>query len=79
MNSVTLHRNIPLHPIQSEAISRWGYDQMSRTFVVEFHNGSVFAYANVTEKIAMSVINDEHPGKVFNQKVRDKFSFEKLS
>lgn len=76
--AVTVPTTVQMHPVDSTAISEWGYDQPSRQLVVKFHQGGEYAYVGVPAKVALDVITDEHPGSVFAKKVRGKYPVQKL-
>ncbi len=70
--------SITLHHVKSEAIQAWGYDQASRTMVVQFRRGGTFSYKGVPVSTALDVLADEHPGRVFARDVRDIYPHQRL-
>ena len=63
--------------IQSSTIKSAGYER--GVFVLEFHNGSVFAYKDFDIATFEAFAQAESKGKFFNQEIRGKYQGEKIT
>lgn len=65
---------------QSTQIAAFGYDQDDHTLVVQFQNGSFYAYDDVPESVVLSVFLAESQGTAFDKKVKKEgYTYRKLS
>ncbi|MCA1762425.1 MAG: KTSC domain-containing protein [Flavobacteriales bacterium] len=64
-------------PLASSNIASVGYDKERMILEVEFHNGTIYQYFDVPEKVYTGLINAPSHGAYFQYEVKDKFSSEK--
>ncbi len=65
-------------PVKSSDITSIGYDD--NILEIEFHNGnSVYQYFQVTEQEYNELMNAQSHGKYFNQYIKNKHQYEKIS
>ncbi len=67
----------PLLKSQSNAIESFDYDEKNQILRVKFHNGKIYKYHDVPEKIHLDWKNAPSVGQYFNVCVKDKFGFDK--
>ncbi len=63
--------------VASSNIASVGYDKKKMVMEVEFHNGGIYQYFDVPEKVYLGLINAPSHGAYFMHEVKDKFSYEK--
>lgn len=59
-----------MHPVDSSLIQALGYDPESKTMAVQFHDGKLYHYQGVTQKVHDKVKNSASVGKAFGQFIR---------
>lgn len=65
---------IRIHEVESSAISRIGYDDSHKALYIEFRtSGKVWVYEGVEYSLYSALLNAESIGRVFGERVRDKF------
>lgn len=64
-------------PLASSNIASAGYDRKSRIMEIEFHDGSVYQYFDVPEKVYLELINAPSHGAYYMHEVKGKYNFEK--
>ena len=74
VSSAAQHKRTPL---ASSNIASVGYDKQKMILEVEFHNGAIYQYFDVTEKVYHELINAPSHGAYFQYEVKDRFSYEK--
>jgi hypothetical protein len=62
----------------STVISSINYDAGSNTLRIIFVSGMIYDYKNVPEEVYLSLKNSGAKGIFLNQKIKGKFSFEKI-
>lgn len=67
----------PLLKSQSAALKGFDYDADKKILRVEFVNGSVYKYHDVSEAIYKELEKAPSKGQFFNDKIRDKFGFDR--
>lgn len=65
-------------PVSSSKIASVGYDKKSSIMEVEFHNGVIYQYFDVPEKVYLELINAPSHGAYFMHEVEDKFASAKI-
>lgn len=67
-------------PVTSSDIASIGYDSQLKTLEIEFHSKhSVYQYFNVPEQAYNELMNARSHGKYFNQYIKNKYRYEKIS
>ena len=64
--------------ISSANIASIGYDKDSTILEVEFHNGGIYQYFDVPEKVYLELIQAPSHGAYFMHEVKDRFNFETI-
>ena len=64
-------------PLASSNIASAGYDRERMIMEIEFHDGAVYQYFNVPEKVYLELINAPSHGAYFMHEVKDQFNNEK--
>lgn len=67
-----------LTPLKSSALSGYHYDPQTRTLTVQYSNGGVYAYADVTAEKAEAFSGAASPGGYFAAKIRNNHAATKL-
>lgn len=65
-------------PVSSSNIATVGYDKKSSVMEVEFHNGAIYQYFDVPEKVYLELINAPSHGAYYLHEVKDRFSYNKI-
>ena len=65
-------------PVSSSNIASIGYDNDTEILEVEFLNGSVYEYKNVTSVVYEELMNAASHGSYFNREIRMTYSYEKI-
>jgi hypothetical protein len=65
--------------LDSSNIKSAGYDPATDTLEVEFANGSIYTYSDVSPAVYEAMIGAESPGKYFAANIRGKYPTEKKS
>jgi len=76
VSPATQHKRTPL---ASSNIASVGYDKQKMILEVEFHNGAIYQYFNVPEKVYTELINAPSHGAYFFNEVKDGFSYNKIN
>ena len=63
--------------LASSNIASAGYDRERMMMEIEFHDGKVYQYFDVPEKVYLELIDAPSHGAYFMHEVKDKYSFEK--
>jgi len=58
-------------PVRSSALRSVGYDQEQRVLEIEFTNGTVYQYFDVSPDVYRGLMAAESHGRYFHQHVRD--------
>ena len=64
-------------PLASSNIASVRYDRDRMILEVEFHNGAVYEYSDVPEKVYFELINAPSHGAYLMHEVKGKFNYEK--
>ncbi|MDJ0714380.1 MAG: lysine--tRNA ligase [Prochloraceae cyanobacterium] len=67
----------PLLKSQSAAIKSFDYDSGNKILRVEFNNGSIYKYHEVPESVYKGLKETPSVGQYFNDRIRDKFGFDR--
>lgn len=65
------------HPVTSSTIASVGYS--SGTLEIEFRSGSVYRYSDVPVEVLRGLEASESKGRYFNDAIRDRFTYRRLS
>lgn len=66
-------------PVQSSNIKSIGYDSDRKTLELEFVNGGVYQYFEITEDIYQSIVSSASIAKYFITNIKDRYSYTRLS
>jgi KTSC domain len=68
-------------PVTSTQIAAVGYDADTKKMRIEFNNGSLYEYSNVTQEIFDGIVNAASPGGAFTASVKGnpKYPYVRLS
>ncbi|SEA17066.1 KTSC domain-containing protein [Desulfuromusa kysingii] len=64
--------------VSSSNIASIGYDNATEVLEVEFLNGSVYEYRNVTPVVYEELMNAASHGSYFNREIRMSYPYEKI-
>lgn len=65
--------------VSSSDLRSVGYDELTQTLVIVFHNGSyAYQYPNVPKEIYEGLMNASSKGRYFHRAIKNKFSFNKI-
>ena len=65
--------------VRSRDIAIIGYDPSSLTLEIAFRSGGVYHYFGVPEEVYKALLTVPSQGKYFEQSVKHKFSYRKVS
>lgn len=65
-------------PVKSSNVGRYAYNADTREMQVEFKDGSIYSYAEVTPSVAAGLATAESAGRYLHQAVKGKFAFKKI-
>lgn len=65
-------------PVVSSLISAAGYHEDKKTLRISFHDGSVYDYEGVPEKVADLLWRIDSPGKYFHRTIKNHYSHRKI-
>ena len=65
-------------PVSSSNIASVGYDAESSTLEVEFNNGSLYQYFDVSENVFHELLSASSVGSYFANNVKGHYRFSKL-
>ncbi len=63
--------------LASSNIASLGYDRNRMILEVEFHDGAVYQYFDVPEKVDLELVNAPSHGAYFMHEVKEKFKYQK--
>lgn len=67
-------------PVTSSDIASIGYDIDSSVLEIEFHSGgNVYQYFHLPQQEYDELMNAPSHGKYFNQNIKNKYQYEKIS
>jgi len=64
--------------VSSSNIKSVGYDQFSSYLEIEFHNGSVYLYRNVPERVHERLMASSSKGTYFNGHIKGVYGYRKV-
>ena len=70
---------VPLSKVDSSMIHRLGYEANKREMHAKFNTGKRYKYRNVSPRTYARLKSAESIGTHFNEHIKDKYRFEKLS
>jgi KTSC domain len=65
-------------PINSEKIKSVGYDERNRILEIEFRDGSIKQYANVSREIQRKMMSASSIGSFFADHIEEEFSAKRV-
>jgi hypothetical protein len=65
-------------PVSSSNIASIGYDADSSTLEIEFHNGSVYQYFDVGQRIYEELISSDSIGAFLAANIKGSYRFSKV-
>ncbi|MGD9694352.1 MAG: KTSC domain-containing protein [Thermoleophilia bacterium] len=68
-----------MHPVDSEAVARVGYDGDARELYVEFRSGRTYAYAGVTEETWRRLREAESVGGFVNRVLKPRHAVREVA
>ena len=71
-------KDLPLIEVESEAISKIGYDNEESILVIEYTQGTQYMYSNVDSFEMVKILSSESPGKYVNDNVKGTYKYQKL-
>jgi hypothetical protein len=64
--------------VSSTNLKSVGYDLVMKILEVEFLNGSIYQYLDVSDIIYSELMNAESHGKYFNKNIKTEYEFAKI-
>lgn len=77
--TATAIRMPKMEPVKSSNIAKVGYDGVARRLVIEFTNGTTYAYEAVDRDVHRAFLAAESKGKFFTQQVRYRYKFARVA
>ncbi len=71
--------SIQRSPVVSSSLASVGYDALEQVLEIEFRNGGIYRYSNVTKEIFTQFMAANSKGRFFALKIRGKFPFARAS
>jgi len=65
-------------PVKSSDLVSVGYDPSVSVLEVEFKNGGIYQYTNVSKNVYKELMTADSIGRYFNSQIRDKYPNSKL-
>jgi hypothetical protein len=65
-------------PVVSSNIKSIGYDHISRTLEIEFHDGGIYQYFGVPETVFNGLMGVPSHGSYFHRYIKDKYRWAKI-
>ena len=65
-------------PVGSSNLRSVGYDELSRTLEIEFHNGRVYRYGQIPLGIYEGLMNAVSKGRYFALGIKDKYPYARI-
>ena len=65
-------------PVQSPNLATIGYNSETETLEIEFLNGSIYEYKNVSQSIYNELMSAPSHGSYFNHEIRSTYPYEKI-
>ena len=60
-------------PVQSTALAAAGYSKRLRALEIEFRNGAIYRYLNVTPDVYDALLNARSKARFYDQNIRHKY------
>jgi ATP-dependent DNA helicase RecG len=76
--SQAMQTGIKRTPVDSSNIATVGYDKKTSIMEVELHNGDIYQYFDVPEKVYLELLNAPSHGAYFIHEVKDVFNSKKI-
>ena len=64
-------------PVSSSNLASVGYDSASRTLEIEFNNGYVYRYNDVSESVHRDLMSASSHGRYFNANIKGAYPYYK--
>lgn len=78
MINVLEDENIPRKAVQSSLFKSVGYDEKEQLLQVEFKNGDVYNYSDITQEMYQALSSAESIGKYYLANIKGKFNANKI-
>ncbi|WP_439835328.1 KTSC domain-containing protein [Aeromonas enteropelogenes] len=65
-------------PVSSSNVASVGYDHISLTLEIEFHNGGIYQYYDVPEDIYSALMNAGSIGSFFSYNIRNHYPTQRI-
>jgi hypothetical protein len=65
---------VTVHEVDSDAMTRIGYDQPNSRLYVEFNSGKTYAYDGVAYGLYQQLMAAESRGRFFGKNIRDNYT-----
>ena len=65
-------------PVGSSTVAAIGYDEPAQTLEVEFLNGSVYQYYNVTQEIYANLMQSPSKGQFLHQYIKNAYAYARV-
>ncbi len=66
-------------PVSSSNLHSVGYDPSTRTLEIEFHNGGIYQYSNVSSHIHNELMSASSLGEYFAANIKNNYQWQKIS
>ncbi|RXZ37048.1 KTSC domain-containing protein [Oxalobacteraceae bacterium CAVE-383] len=67
-----------MHYVDSSNLECVGYEESTRTLVVEFKKSGTYQFFDVSETVFKELLHANSPGSYFNENIKRVFSFSKI-
>jgi KTSC domain len=67
-----------MQPVKSSHIAAAGYDPVTKSLAIGFHNGDLYHYAGVPQGTYVSMLAARSAGRFFNAQIKGRFPASKL-
>ncbi len=74
----TAKKLVKLLPVASASIQRLGYDADTYHLFIQFQNGSVYDYQDISPTLYAELMNASSMGAFVNRRIRNHFPYEKI-
>ena len=65
-------------PVSSSNVATVGYDSETQTLIIEFNNGGVYQYFDVSQDIYEALISADSVGKFLNANIKGYYRYAKV-
>lgn len=71
--------DIEMNPVVSSNIAAAGYDEETKTLIIEFNSGSTYSYSGVPKETAMMLWSAASPGRYFYDYIKNYYDAERIA